>query len=285
MSRESHPLFEAYPLDGEREISAGPVPTPYHIYNGQGLLVGGTADSATVGELLGAERVYPTKTRGGRALMGIWVVDFTEASLGPHKELQVSILASHQPVAPVQDHPLALLKDLFVNPEARMFCYRLWNDSPTAVAYNRELLGLPAALAEGMLQRAGGRLLFHFEDEAGELILEGEVQAAARTSFQAAWSLFRLFGLRQTLRAFSQPYLEAKVVNPVTAALPYNTDAQTLLAADSPAVRFFDPTSEHVTFGDEHLNVFDFRPQFVEHFSPFRFVYLQPESEREEQNV
>lgn len=213
--------------------------------------------------------------------MGIWVVDFTEASLGPHKELQFSILVSHRPTAPVESHPLALLKALFVSAEARMFCYRLWNDSPKVVAYNRELLGLPAALATGTMRQAGGRLLFHFQDGAGELLFEGEVESATRTSFRAGWSLFRLLGGRQTLRAFSQPYLEAKVVNPATQRLPYNADAQSLLAADAPAVRFYEPASDRVAFGEAYLNAFGFRPQFVEHFSPFRFVYLEPAPQME----
>lgn len=278
MSNKSHPLFEAYPLAGERAISVGRVPVPYHAYDGQGLLIGGTVDLALVGELLQEESVYPIKTREGQALMGVWVVTFTEASLGPHMELQFSILVSRRPPAPVENHPFALLKALFVNAGARMFCYRLWNDSPKVVAYNRELLGLPAALAEGRMRQAEERLSFHFQDEAGKLLLEGEVHSATRTSAQAGWSLFRLLGLRQTLRAFSQPYLEAKVVNPVTEALPYNADAQSFLAADAPAVRFFEPASDRIAFGEDYRNAFDFRPQFVEHFSPFRFVYLEPET-------
>lgn len=285
MRNRSHPLFETYPLEGEREISVGRVPVPYHTYDGQGLLIGGTADSARIGELLQKEDVTPIQTRAGRALMGIWVVDFTEASLGPHKELQFSILVSHRPAAPVVVHPLALLKALFVNAEARMFCYRLWNDSPNVVVYNRELLDLPAALAAGTMRQAGGRLLFNFQDEAGELLFEGEVESAARTSFRAGWSLFRLLGARQTLRAFSQPYLEAKVVNPMTETFPYNADAHSFLAADSPAVRFFDAASDRVGFGEAYENAFDFRPQFVEHFSPFRFVYLQPELQMQKHHV
>ena len=93
--------------------------------------------------------------------MGIWVVDFTEASLGPHMELQFSFLVAHQPTTPVEGHPFALLKALFVNAAARMFCYGLWNDSRKVVAYNRELLGLLAALAEGGMRQVEERLLFH----------------------------------------------------------------------------------------------------------------------------
>lgn len=277
MNDKSHPIFETYPLDGEREISVGRVPVPYHTYDGKGLLIGGAADAALVGKLLQKEDVYPIQTSEGWALMAVWVVAFTEASLGRHVELQFSILVAHRPTAPVEDHPFALLKALFVNPEARMFCYRLWNDSPKVVAYNRELLGLPAAPAVGTVRQAGGRRLFHFQDTVGELLFEGEVRSVTRTPLQAGWSLFRLLGLRQTMRAFSQPYLQAKVVNPVTEALPYNADAQSFLAADAPVVRFFEPASERVSFGREYAGSFDFRPQFVEYFAPFRFVYLPPE--------
>jgi hypothetical protein len=278
MSARAHPLFDIYPLDGERDISVGPVPTPYHVYDGQGLLVGGTADTARIGALLQKEDVYPIQTRDGRALMGLWVVDFTEASLGPHQELQFTILVSHRPAAPVDDHAFALLKALFVNQDTRMFCHRLWNDSPIAVAYNRELLALPAAPARGTIQCSAEWFRFRFIDETDKLLCEGDVRIARRTPLQAGWALLRQFGLRQTLRAFSQPYLEAKVVNPVSESLPYNADAQSFLAADTPVVRFFDRASERIAFGEPYRNAFDFRPQFVEYFSPFRFVYLQPEA-------
>lgn len=278
MSAKAHPLFDTYPLDGEREISVGSVPTPYHVYDGQGLLLGGTANPARIGALLQKEDVYPIQTREGRALMGLWVVDFTEASLGPHQELQFSILVSHRPAEPVDDHAFALLKALFVNQDARMFCYRLWNDSPTAVAYNRELLALPAAPARGTIRRHEDWLSFRFEEETDTLLCEGDVRITRRASLQAGWALLRQFGLRQTLRAFSQPYLEAKVVNPISESQPYNADAQSFLAADSPIVRFFEPAADRFAFGEAYRNAFDFRPQFVEHFSPFRFVYLQPET-------
>ena len=44
MSNKSHSLFETYPLNGEKEISVGRVPTPYHTYDGHGTFIGGTAD-------------------------------------------------------------------------------------------------------------------------------------------------------------------------------------------------------------------------------------------------
>jgi hypothetical protein len=276
MSTNSHPLFEIYPLSGEQEISVGRVPTPYQTYDGHGLFIGGTADLENITELLQNEDVYPMQTVNGRAIMGIWVVDFTEASLGAHQELQFSILVSHQPTPPIEDHPLTLLKALFTNPEARMFCYGLWNDTETAVAYNRELLGLNAQLTRGTIERGNGQKAFHFSDENGELLFEGQVSEAKQASPRVGVSLMRLLGLRQTIRALRQPYLEAKVVNPIGDVLPYNGDAQSYLASDSPIVQIFDPATERIVFNSMDSERFDFNPQFVEHFEPFRFVYLQP---------
>ena len=51
MSTKTHPLFTAYPLQNNLEISVDNVPTPYHVYDGHGLLIGGTADFATVAHL------------------------------------------------------------------------------------------------------------------------------------------------------------------------------------------------------------------------------------------
>ena len=277
MKIDSHPLFAQYHLNGEQEISVGRVPTPYHTYDGHGTFIGGTADLSKVTSLLKNENVHPMQTVTGKAVMGIWVVDFTAASLGAHNELQFSLLVSHQPTAPIEDHPLTLLKALFMNPAARMFCWGLWNDSETAVAYNRELLSLNAQLTQGTIQRANGQKQFHFANEAGEPIFEGTVQEAAQASPKVGWSLMRLLGLRQTIRALRQPYLAAKVVNPISDTLPYNADAQSFLASDPPIVQFFNPTIDSIKIHHPEAAKLNFQPQFIEHFAPFRFVYLHPE--------
>ncbi|MAU09945.1 MAG: hypothetical protein CL607_09010 [Anaerolineaceae bacterium] len=273
----SHPLFEIYPLDQQATISVGKVPMPYHTYDGYGVLIGGTADLNGVQRLLQDDQVQPIQTISGRALMGIWVVDFTDASLGPHHELQVSFLVAHDPVSAIEDHPLALIKALFVNEKARMFCYGLWNNTARVVAYNRELLGLDAKLSQSRIQMTDNQVAFNIKDEAGNPLLDGHLQTVARTPLSVGWSLMRLLGLRQTLRALSQPYLSATVVNPISETVPYNGDAQTYLAADAPAMRVFNLQVDKVHIGQETVAALDFKPQFVEHFSPFRFVYLQPE--------
>ena len=273
-----HELFQQYPLSGEAQVSTGTVPTPYHIYDGQGTFIGGFADLTKITKLLQDEQLYPIRTTSGQAVMGIWVVDFTDASLGAHNELQFSILVSPTQTTPIEDHPLTLLKALFMNPDAHMLCYGLWNNTETVVAYNRELLGLPAQLNKGKIEDKNGTVSFQFADENGEDLFTGKVKKATKANPKVGWSLFRLLGLRQTMNALSQPYLGAKVINPISERLPYNGSAQSFLAADAPIVQFFDPTTDSISFGPAFENRFAFQPQFVEHFEPFRFVYLHPET-------
>lgn len=273
-----HQLFQQFPLSSEKEISVGKVPVPYHIYDGHGILIGGTADLTSIEQILQNEELHPIQTQSGKALMGMWVVDFTEASLGPHNELQFSILVAHTPQPPVEDHPLALLKALFINPAARMFCYGLWNNTETAVSYNRELLGLDVKLNQGTIQLTRGQSSsFQFQNESGQLICEGSISLAKQTNAKIGWQMLRLFGLRATMRSFSQPFMEAKIVNPRGEVIPNNADARSFLASDTPIVQLFDAANDSLTFGNTNKNNFQFQPQFIEQFSPFRFVYLEPE--------
>lgn len=277
MSTRAHPLFEQYPLTDGVELSVGHVPVPYHTYDGHGVFIGGTANLAYVTDQLKAENVSPIQTEDGKAVMGIWVVDFTEASLGAHTELQLSFLVSHRPTASIDSHPLTLLKALSVNPDARMFCYRLWNNTETVIAYNNELLGLNAKLSHSSIQRENGMKTFRFNDANDKLILKGQVREDKRTSPQMGWQLFRLMGFRNLMQLLSEPYLGAKVVNPISDAVPFNGDAQSYVAADSPVLQQWNNQIDRITFGQDQIADLNFQPQFIEHFAPFRFVYLQPD--------
>lgn len=271
-----HKLFQLFPLKGEREISVGRVPVPYHIYDGHGLLIGGTADLPTVTALLQSEKVQPLQTRNGKALMAIWICDFNEASLGAHNELQVAIAVSHYPMAPLESHPLGLLKGIFVNPNVRLLCHGLWNNTQKVVAYNRELLGLNAQLNQGQIQRRNGLKSFTFRNAAGELLVEGQVREAKYTPMGVGWQLSKLLGFKHTLRAFTQPYIGTQVVNTIGDVIPYNENTPAYLSADRPVVQYFDPTTDSITLAREPYRDIGFKPLFLEHFEPFRFVYLTP---------
>ncbi len=274
-----HALFQRFPLTGQVAISTGSVPTPYHVYDGHGLLIGGTVDLKAAQNLLQNETVTAVQTRSGRALMLIWVCDFTDASLGVHHELQFSLLVTRRPQPPLPDHPLALLQAMIDNPTTGLLCHGLWNNSAVVVAYNRELLGLPACLSAGEIVRENGRKSFTFCDDTGQLILHGQVGEAASTPAGAGWQMMRLFGLRRTFRLLREPYLASAVINPISQAIPCNAQSPAYIAANTPVVQFFQPQTDTLTIVREPYGRLNFQPQFLEHFAPFRFVYLMPSAD------
>jgi hypothetical protein len=275
----THALFQKYPHSGTENISTGQVPVPYHVYRGRCLLIGGTVDLRASQHLLETEDVAPVATHGGRGLMGIWVCDFQDASLGPHQELQFSILVSREPEILVPDHPFAGLQALALNPNVAMLAHSIWNDQSDAMAYNQELLGLNANLAEGKITQdpTGQRLDFHFSNAASRAwLLQGRVKTAPRTPLNAAWSLMRLFGFRGMREFSSQPWLNARVINPKGPIIPRNATAQTFTKNEREILQFWDPTSDRIQLHSAQYQTLGFQPSFVEHMLGFKFVYLPP---------
>ena len=273
-------IFEQYPLEEQKiQTSTGEQPTPYHVYDGHLMLIGGSADFAAVDRLLANEQISPARTRSGRAMMAIYVADETEASHGPHTELQVAFYVSHQPTAPVKDGPFAPVHFLVSDPNARQMCYGLWNDTEEVVAYNREILGLPSELAVSTISQQGGRLTFAFHTAAnGNLLAHGDVRAPARQPLGAVATLFRSFGVRQALRSASMKVVDVKVVNPITERLPRNADAQTFSTSEKMVTQCFDPAHDQLEIAGASLfGQLDFLPTFVQHMFGFKMVYLNPQ--------
>jgi hypothetical protein len=272
---KQNPLFQRYGLTTIQHISVGMVPIPYHIYGGSAILIGGTADLAYVQHLLATEHVYPIVTTSGRALICIWVVDGKEASLEPHGELQVSILVAHEQQPAVIDHPLTILRQLLVQPQTRLLCHGLWNSTAQAVAYNREILALPAQQAVCQIECDMHRRQksFTFTDLSGNTILVGQVRSATSTGPATTIALQRVMGLRRFLQLAGSKQLEAQVVNPI-GLLPFNADAHAYINADRIILQRFDPATDSTTMQSAHYAELGFAGSFVEHMQGFRFVYL-----------
>lgn len=272
-----HPIFKQFPITGERQISVGNVPIPYQVYDGHGTLLVGTANLAIVTRLLQGQKLFPMSNQDGKGLVGIWLCDFSDASLGPHNELQVSIFAAHKKLTPIQNKPLTPLHALSEQPDTRLFCHGLWNNSERVVAFNRELLGLDAQLNRGEIKRGNGRKAFKFYTADDQLICEADLLEQNRTSMRTNWDMLREFGMGRSARLASGAFFPAFVVNPISAAIPVNTDALAIIASDTPVVQYFDPQQDQFSFALEPYTDLHFSPLFMQHFSPFRFNYCMPE--------
>lgn len=277
MSNHTHPLFQRFPLQREATISTGNVPTPYHIYDGYGAFIGGTADMKAVQTLLANEQVEPIRTQSGRALMGIWVCNFEEASLGAHHELQFSIFVTRSDVAPLQDAPLALLAAMLNEPHLEMMCHKLWNNTPVVVAYNRELLSLDAHLSSSHIERQGNDLQFDIR-EAGDNapVLQGSLSGVSKPSLSGNMALMRLLGLRKTFAVTQQPVIEMSIVHPVGVGVDRNGIAKAYTKTDANNIHLFKADRDRLQFGANPYGELDFKPQFSQYMTGFKFVYLAP---------
>jgi hypothetical protein len=276
-----HALFRQYPLRGRVRLSLGEAPTPYHVYDGHGVFVGGSADLRAARSLLATEQVQPVSTRNGRALMGVWVFDFGDASLGPHHELQLSLFVSRAPVAPLPSHRWALLQAMLTRPEVLMLCHGLWNSTPLAVAYNRERLALGARLSDSRIERRpDGALVFEVNDRLrGRALVEGELQRAHRPCPAASLALALRVGVRPLLAAARQPWLHVPVLNPVGLRMTRNAQADSFTKVGSAVARRFDPSRDSLHIHHETYGALDFRPYFFQTMQGFKFVYLDPRAD------
>lgn len=273
-----HALFDAYPLDGSATISAGTVPTPYHVYDGSGMFLGGSGALEQVKRLLEPENLVPVATTDGRALMGVWICDFTDASLGPHHELQISLFVTRKQTTAVATHPLNVLEVMLARPDVLMMCHGLWNNTPVVVAYNRELLSLNARLAASTIQRDGTALRFAFDDaDTGASILAGAIEIPRRSAWQTGLGLVSRIGFRRMFALGREPWVKMQVVNPVGVKLTANAVAQSFTKNAVDAVQYYDAQRARVVFGNSPYQGLQFMPQFVQYMDGFKFVYLMPQ--------
>lgn len=278
MQPRNHPLFTQYPLNGTAMISVGEVPTPYHIYDGYGLFIGGVCDGEAAQQLLKDEALTPIQTSAGQAVMGIWICDFVNASLGPHHELQFSFFVSQEEAPPVvAPHPFNTLSLMLTRPDVRMLCYGLWNSTANVVAYNRELLSLNARQTDSRIDRDARAIRFHFNDTAtGQSILSGAVQHPAQASLPATLSLMACIGWRGTMAVAQQPWVSMKILNPLGVALNRHAIAEAFTKNEVNVVRYFDSRADRLEFGDTPFRALRFTPQCVQYMDGFKFVYLNP---------
>ena len=274
---KSHALFAEFPLTGTVALSTGPAPIPYHIYDGFGALVGGTAEAEAVRHLLQNERLHPLLNTEGRALAAVWLCTFQEASLGPHHELQVSVFVTRDPLPPVPASPYALLAAMLGLPNVEMLCHGLWNDTAPVVAYNREHLGLPAEIMSGTLAREGDTLRARWADDSGRPLIDAVLNQTGKPSMGAAWAMLRLLGPRRLSAVNRQPWIGMTVVNPVSDQWPETQRAQAFVHNTRNVIRPFDASADSLRLSAPAYEAMDFRPGFAQHMTGFHFVYLDPQ--------
>ncbi len=275
MTTSTHPLFSQFPLTGKVTLSTGEAPTPYHIYDGYGLFLSGSANMTAVKAQMTTETLQPIRRADGRAQVALWVMDFTRASLAPHRELQCSVFVAREEKPPLDDHPLAVLKHMIEAPTASILCADIWNDTAECVAYNTEHLGLGARLCHvDDIGYADGAFHFRFS-EGGALIAAGRF-GVPRLSFGVVRHMIGLFGWGGFFRLVRLPYTELTVINRVSDVIDANAAAQSYTSSGSTSIALADPARDSLSWGDVPFANIDFVPEFGQIVQGVRFVYLAP---------
>lgn len=269
-------LFRDYPLDGEITLAGETLTTPYHIYDGTLLFIGGRVDGAAARAMLAEQGLAPMLDSDGRAFAAIWIADFTEANLGPHHELQVSLFTVDLHQTAFSSGRFALLHALTSRPDVKMVCHGLWNNIARVVRYNAQHLGLDAALTESRITQSGDRLEFTFLDARGAPLVGGSLRIAPSQTAGPLWSLLRQLGWRALLKSLRADYLAVPVVNTSSAFASETMVALTFSRPVRQVLRYFVP-EDRIVIDHPRYAALNFTPDFVQQNMGVGFVYLRPE--------
>ncbi len=271
-----HPLFRRFPIKEERTLSNGSrITLPYHIYNGEMLMIGGTIDYDNARELLKNETVEPMRTASGRSPFAIWVCNFIESNAGAHQELQFSLFTSKK-AEPLTDHPYALIARMALDGGLRMVCHGLWNSTPLVVQYNREVFGLNACLSSGVIHRVDSHWVFSMEDADQNPLISGRLAEQKGLTPSSLIEMLSIVGWRNALTIARQPWLEMRVVNPI-GIWNANKTAITGAVGGQRNYRMFDPASDTLTIHAPGYADMGLIPNFIYEMRGVKFVYNEPE--------
>lgn len=280
--RLKHTIFQHYTASGNITAWYGVVPTPYRAYNGYGVLIGGTCDPTAARKLVRNEQMVPALTEDRRALVALWICDYTDASLGGHTQLQFSMFMAPKPISNILAHPFSLVQAMHDRNEFYMMAHGLWNNTEKAASYNNEVLALPARLAESTITRLPKRFDFSFRARNGSgenaLICNGSLKDNGRAPVADQLEYFRLVGYTRARELQQLPFRNLNAINPVGGAFARNEPTEVALTNDREWLRMWDPKADHISMEDPLYADLDLQFDFVQRFDGMRFVYTTPRS-------
>ncbi len=268
-------LFQRFPLDGSVVVAGEEVTTPYHIYDGTILSLGGTVDGEVAARFLAAEHLEPVLDTDGRALAAIWICDFTKANLDAHHELQISLFATRRKVQPLRADAFSFHRALNVIPDLMMVCHGLWNNTQRVVRYNSEHLLLNARLTESKVDFSGDNWTFEFRDAGGGLIAEGSVPATRRQPAGVVWKIAWQMGFRGLLGLLRAPFFKMPVVNTRRQGDVCNHVCTTYTACEKPLIRGATGR-DFIAVRESIYSELDFRITFVQVLKDIGFIFMRP---------
>ncbi len=280
--RKSHPIFDTFPIEGTLPTDYGRLIMPYQVYDGFGVMVGGSLDPVAARHLMVNQDQHPVLSTDRRALAFVRIINITDSCIGAHTEFQLALFIADKPRSDIPYHPFGLLQVIAERShEIRVMTHRIWHNSPKATLYHREVLSLRAASATSAVNVSEGAMKFTFsarlEDGEFQPLCAGKLIENPRMSLKATWDLKKLTALvREPLERQKRSYLTYTAVNPISDLVTRHHKSTLAIAADRVTLREWDPAYDQMSLSYPEYIDADFQPDFVQRFDGLRFVYATP---------
>jgi hypothetical protein len=277
-------IFQRFPASiGTATLRSGAVcAVPYHNYDGDALIIWGSADPDFVRSRIKGPWV-PLLGGDGRAQVGVWALDYKDTVLNPYKEMVVVFTVTHEDAAAQQvTAPLQQLP-LFDDKVAYPYVYKLWLDEQLPVDYGRELIGCDKYLDPAMkIEFTQGQVSLEFHHVDGEL--NGPAAGPLLSANIRLRDQMQLGGLVDAYGLFRTLSMAAGATNSWHVVTPPGIIDRPDSAQFNPVWEFLYETNPRFTkvgpeddikLAGEALEM-DFKPLLYQHDPHFRAVLLPP---------
>ena len=279
-SGRAHRFFRPYP---DRDVALPGGSTfrlPFHCYDAETWIVGGTVSLAPLTRWLDPEDLVPVQLRpeGGRPVGAawLWINDYRDTNCGPYKELVVAFAAARYTF----EVPLRNTASVFA-PLAHqlglVFTRFLFLDEEKPIALGREVWGFPKEAGSLDLQRAPDRFRARVADAQGREVIDLDVRhrQGAVPFAVGALRAGRAIGFERVATIALSPALPLMVVTPKqikASRVSGRMHGRPLLYRwkDDDRLRLGTRTECGAALSD-----LGFSPTAVQHYDPLRFVLLE----------
>jgi hypothetical protein len=150
---------------------------PFQIYDADALVIQGSAELRYLESKLAGTGLVPVRDQNGLGFIELWIMDYPDACVGPHREAAIHVVA-----APASTSPENLVyrrRDGFgcelpiLNPRTKLFTLNILLSEMSAIAYGEELFGIGKNYVDAAMERDGNVKAFRFSERSrktGEII-------------------------------------------------------------------------------------------------------------------
>lgn len=276
----THRFFRPYP---DRDVTlpwGSSFRLPFHCYDAETWVIGGTVSLEPMARLLGLEGLVPVRLRPeGKRPVGaawLWINDYRDTNCGPYKELVVAFAAARDTFEVPLRNTVSVFTPL-AHALGLVYARWLFLDEERPIALGREVWGFPKESGAFEFQRSGDRFRCRVADAHGREVIDLDVRNRQGTLPFAVGALRagRALGFERAATIALSPAMAVSVVTPKdvkASRCPARLHGRPLVYRwrDDDKLRLGTRTACGAALSD-----LGFMPMSVQRYDPLRFVLLE----------